>query len=134
MNDYGLTQALYQKLLGNRTLMEAVTGIYTHIPEDASPPYLHLQLLEITDASATPGRPSASLKFQLDFYSQYHGVVELQGVMGVLSRYLKGIPLPLMWQKNRGMACLRELSQQQSLQSDGLTRKGTLTYQCLIQF
>ena len=134
MNEYGLTQALCKALEENAVLMEAVKGIHTHVPETQNPPYLHLHVVDVTDASLLPTRPRANAKIQLDFYSEYRGVVELQGVMGVISRQLNGLTLPLKWKEKVGTACFREHAQHQSLLSDEKTRKGTLTYQCLIQF
>lgn len=134
MNDYGLTQALYQYLLNDSSLIKAINGIYTHIPEDEPAPYLHFYISELVPGNLNPDKPKASLQMQFDFYSQYKGVAELHGIMGHLSRLLQGLNLNLAWNQKKGLACFKELSQRQTLLQNEVTRKGSIMCQIFMQF
>ena len=134
MNDYGLSQGFCKYLAANKIIKEAVKGIFSHMPPEINPPYIHFHVVEVCDGGGTASKPKASLKLQVDFYSQYTGVVELHGVMGHLSRYLDGAILSLTWNKKSGTACFKELNQTYTLLKDDLTRKGSLIYQCLVKF
>lgn len=134
MNDYGFSKALTSFLLQQKDLMESAKFLFSHIPEESHPPYLHFQLDQFTEASPLPSHPKVSFKLHLDFYSTYKGIIEINGVMGLLSRLLEGRSLILKWKGKPGHVCLKEQSHSIRLLPDQQTRQGRLTFHCMLNF
>lgn len=129
MTVLALQEAVYQALIDDEALMEAVTGVYSHVPQDVEVPYVVMGEMRAVDRS-TIAQVASEVDMQVHIFSRHRGAKEsltlLQKVKDVLHRAdiaVDGANVVYLYFNNSN---LRRLS-------DGLTWQTTLLFSALVE-
>jgi hypothetical protein len=122
---FNLQKSVYGALNGDATLSGSVSGIYTHIPQGSSFPYVHLAVAS-TDDRSTIETTILEVTLEVHSYSRVRSTEEASGIMDDVKRLLHHQTLSVT-----GCACLgiRMLDDQLEELADGLTWHGVQRFQ-----
>lgn len=125
-----LQQAVLIRLQGDAALGAMVSGVYTHVPQDADFPYVHLRA-DSSKAQPNPSYCTLEVKFVLDIYSQYGGIKEITDIQERLFILLQDYSASLGGDAT--MLPLGLLLHLHKELSDGKTKFGSSTFDTVVQ-
>lgn len=116
-NVISINKTLFKILSENHALTKKLRGIYAHVPQNATFPYIHLGKVSLIDHSTKTSRHAKAF-FNITIYSRDKGPKEAMSIMalaeGIIASRLKFVESKI------------------ELTKDGVTYKLTTTYTNII--
>jgi hypothetical protein len=124
-----LQKAAYAALIGDATLSGMVTGTYSHVPQDTAFPYVKFETIRSSDWS-TKTNAGIQATLVLSVFSKGRGAKESLNIIAEINRVLGSASLSM---SGCSMVSISFMDSKIMQQDDGLTWKGSISFQVLIQ-
>lgn len=128
LSHFSLQQALCQHLLADATLMGLATGVFDHVPQGTSYPFITIGEALIRDWSNAE-KQGTEQAVTLRIWSRESGRKQAAAIMERIVTLLNGTSLTVTGQT---LMSLRFVSSNITLQDDGFTYRGSLTFRALL--
>lgn len=135
MNDYGLFNGIRTQVLENSAIQQANCAVYTHLPDDANPPYILVDFYDFdADMPFMPERVRIGAKLKV--VSQYHGIKELCEITHALKQRLENgtLKIPGAGLQGAAQARFRLKRYTSDLKPDGMSRTCEVDYDVKLTF
>lgn len=124
MFEIDLQQVIYTQLTQNGALMAMVSGVYDHLGQNRTYPYIHIG----EDDHAMYGfdiRTSSDALISIDVWSQYNGTKEIKDIFAEIRNALHEQDLA-------DVDFIQWISSEIITESDGITKHGIIEFRVLM--
>jgi len=131
MNDFGVFQAIQERVLSDEMLSQKVTAVTTEPRPGMQTPHILVRFVRC-EVDIPCLVQTALVSCEIDITSNYHGDQEIHDLMSRLNQSLDGAALPVYVRAlgKTGTAVFKQIGQ--AVKSDKGIRFGTLKYQAKI--
>ncbi len=128
MNDFGVFQAIQERIRSDEMLSQKVTAVTTEPRPGMQAPHMRVRFIK-SEVHIPCLVQTALVSCEIDITSTYHGDQEIHDLMSRLNQSLDGAALPVNARalEMSGTAVFKQTGQ--SVKSDKGMRIGTLKYQ-----
>ncbi|PIR39591.1 MAG: hypothetical protein COV35_03550 [Alphaproteobacteria bacterium CG11_big_fil_rev_8_21_14_0_20_39_49] len=124
-----LQKAVYTALDNDATISAIVNGVYSHVVQGTSYPYIKINISEAVDWS-TKTTIGIKARLSLETYSKERGNKETNDILTQIKQVLDGATLAMT---GCTMISGRYVFSNSELMADGLTWKGNIAFDFLVQ-
>lgn len=119
---YALQKAIYEKLVGNVSLMAVIVGVFDHTPQETAFPFVTIGDVAASDYSSL-GKSGTEQRLNIHIWSREAGHKQVADIMEMIYGLLHNGSVTVVGQT---LVAMRFLSTSIQLEGDGWTNHGVM--------